>query len=70
MSFAVSGAETDAAVDADAIVSLATTSTEQTTTRMAWYVAGTTGSHTFTAKYKASNNTSTFRERRIVVKKF
>jgi hypothetical protein len=69
MSFAVSGAETDAASDDDAIISLASTNTEQTSSRPTVYTAGTAGAHTFQAKYKITNpGTGTFRERRLIVK--
>jgi hypothetical protein len=71
MSFAVSGAESASANDNDAVLSLASSNSEQTGSRVTWYVAGVTGTHTFTAKYKITNpGTGTFRERRIVVKKF
>ncbi|HJT99698.1 MAG TPA: hypothetical protein VJ966_00665 [Actinomycetes bacterium] len=70
-SFAVSGASTQAALDADAIESDLTTTAGAVITRATWYVATGTGSHTFTMKFKVvSSGTGTFLNRRIIVKKF
>jgi hypothetical protein len=71
MSFAVSGASTQSALDANSILSDATTTAGWTLSLPTWYVATGTGSHTFTCKYKAVvSGTATFLERRIIVKKF
>src|SRR5215207_2935397 len=69
MSFAVSGAETDAADDEDAARMLK--EGESIVSRQTVYTAGTAGSHTFTAQYRCSTATTvTFRSRRIIVKPF
>jgi hypothetical protein len=66
MSFAVSGAETDAANDDDAARMLK--EGESIVTRPSIYVAGTAGSHTFTSQYRCSSATTvTFRDRRLIV---
>jgi hypothetical protein len=65
MSYAVSGAETDAAQDLDSVASSNTD--DSTLTRTTIYVPGTAGSHTFTAKYRVNGGTGTFTQRRIVV---
>jgi len=68
MSFAVSGATTVAASDATAILyntSVANTAAQMSAT---YLVTGlTSGSNTFTAKYRASANTCTFVNRNIIV---
>ena len=71
MGFAVSGAETDAATDADAALKL-TAEGDGQMTKITVYTAGTAGSHTFTAKYRSTDAgaTATFRDRRIIVKPF
>lgn len=69
-SFAVSGAETQAASDSDAAGSLVTQYGGTTSSIVAWYVAGVTGSHTFTMKYKVTDGTGYFRDRKLIVKKF
>jgi len=69
MSFAVSGVESLAASDNNAANSRSTdrVGVQKTT----WYTAGTTGSHTFTAKYKAeASGSASFSFRRISVKRF
>lgn len=69
MSFAVSGASSLAATDPNAASTQSATDTMAS--RVSVYVAGATGSHTFTAKYKQVNTgTAQFTSRRIVVKKF
>jgi hypothetical protein len=69
MAFAVSGAEIDAAQDADAAW---TNNVERVgVSKVTWYVAGSTGSHTFTAKYKrGASGTAAFANRRLIIKKF
>lgn len=73
-SFAVSGATTLSASDSNGLEALApcTGGPQSTTsTRVTWFTAAATGSHTFTMKYKVANGgTSTFADRRIIVKKF
>ena len=71
MSFAVSGASTLAAADANAFGSQQA-ATNNDARGMYWtvYTATNSGSHTFTAKYKTGSATATFLERRIVVKPF
>lgn len=74
MSFAVSGAGTQAASDTHAATLLSTSVAglgmvlEKTTV----YTATATGSYTFTCKYKSSSGSATyeFRRRRIIVKPF
>jgi hypothetical protein len=69
MSFAVSGASTQAAADSSAAESQ--TTTQITVSRVAWFVAAAAGTHVFTAKYKVtSGDTGTYTNRRIVVKPF
>jgi hypothetical protein len=67
-SFAVSGASTLAATDANGVESHAITtpgSQQVATTRVTWFVASATGSHTFTMKYRAGTaGTSNFIDRR------
>lgn len=66
MSFAVSGAETDAAQDEDACTMLK--EGDAIVERTTIYTAGTAGSHTFTAQYRCSSATTvTFRNRRLIV---
>jgi hypothetical protein len=66
MSFAVSGAETDAAQDQDAAAISNTDDVKVSCSTI--YVPGTAGSHTFTAKYRiAAGGTATFGSRRIIV---
>lgn len=69
MSFAVSGAETNAATDADALEALETA--ERTLTAHAVYTPVVTGLHTFTAKYKTTNglDTASYTRRRIIVER-
>jgi hypothetical protein len=69
LSFAVSGIESLTANDANAAEM--TDSGSKTATRITWYVAGTTGSHTFTMKYEQiGSGQGVFQDRRIIVKKF
>ena len=69
MAFTVSGASTKAAIDADAAW---TNNIERVgITKVTWYVATSTGSHTFQAKYKrGASGTAAFANRRIIVKRF
>lgn len=74
MSFAVSGVESQAASDANSAYCYVTKAVTNGYTMLTWmvpYVAGVTGAHTFTAKYRGNaGNTAYFQHRRIVVKKF
>jgi hypothetical protein len=75
MSFAVSGASTLAAADANAAdgrMAKTAVSADIQATRGTVYTAINAGSHTFTAKYKCSDNVSTmhFINRRIIIKPF
>jgi hypothetical protein len=73
MSFAVSGASSLAAADANAAHSFSIkvgTNTAQTPFRATVYTATSTGSHTFTAKYKTTAATPNWKDRRIIVKSF
>jgi hypothetical protein len=66
MSFAVSGVESVAAADTSAAEN--TSSSSLTVARTTLYTAGSTGAHTFTAKYKVINTTTgTFLNRRLIV---
>lgn len=66
MAFAVSGAEVDAASDADSGYTQNVDS--HTVSRQSLYVAGSGGAHTFTAKYRTGSGlTGTFADRRITV---
>jgi hypothetical protein len=70
-SFAVSGASTLSALDANSMLSDATTTAGWTCAMGTIFTATGTGSHTFTMKYKAVvSGTATFLERRIIVKKW
>lgn len=67
MSWAVSGADTAAAADANAVESQSAQASPGQKTGL--YVAATAGSHTFTAQYKSASgtDTATFVNRRILV---
>lgn len=70
MSFAVSGASTLAAADANA-AEITGICGAGTTTRVSLFTAQATGSTVFTAKYRVINTgTSTWWDRRITTKKF
>ena len=69
MSFAVSGASTLAAADANAALATQIVGSQQAAFRVTLFTATSTGSHTFTAKYRGGT-TSHFARRRIIVKKF
>ncbi len=65
MSFAVSGASTVSAADADSCETLSPNSLQQS--RMSLYTATATGTHTFTAKYKVvGSTTGEYFNRRII----
>lgn len=71
ISYAVSGASTQAANDNDSAETADTTTGGSTITRAAVFVAGATGSHTLTMKYQVQGGgTGTFYNRRIIVRKF
>jgi hypothetical protein len=72
ISYAVSGASTQAANDGRAArVRFAATIMGLQAVYVDSFVAGATGSHTFTMKYKAATGITTgFENRKIVVKKF
>jgi hypothetical protein len=67
MGYAVSGATTTAAADANSLQVLV--ATVGTSTQLSWMdiATVTAGSNTFTAKYKVSGDTGTFTNRRIAV---
>lgn len=71
-SFAVSGASTLTAIDANAApVTHTTNLVYMTAGRTTLYTASATGSHTFTSKYRTSTGANgTFQYRRIIVWKF
>ena len=70
-SFAVTGATSLSANDANSIETQVLGVGGTTCTRVSWFVAGATGSHTFTMKYQVqAGGTGTYYNRRIVVKKF
>ena len=70
ISYAVSGASTQAASDNDSAETADTTTGGSTITRACTFTAGATGSHTFTMKYQVqAGGTGTFYNRRIIVKK-
>jgi hypothetical protein len=68
MSYAVSGADTQAPVDADGFQN--DDSVTATLDRWSLYTPATAGAHTFTAKYKTVvSGTSAFASRRIIVRR-
>jgi hypothetical protein len=67
MGFAVSGADTVAAIDADATFG-SSLNERNTSTKVCSYTPATTGNHTITAKYKSSGGaTANFSNRRLIV---
>ena len=71
MSFAVSGATTLSANDVNGCECPITDLAGPVVTRATVFIAGATGSHTFTAKYQVtSGGTATYFNRRIIVKRF
>lgn len=66
MGFAISGADTVAAADADAVI---TSNVDNSTcSRVCGYTPATTGNHTITAKYSSSGGaTATFSQRRLSI---
>ena len=68
MGFAVSGATTVAAADAQAILYTSSAGNANAQMSATYLVNGlVAGSNTFTAKYRASNNTCTFLNRNMIV---
>lgn len=74
MSFAVSGATTQASSDTNSIelISNGTVAIGVTLTRATVFTATASGSHTFTCQYKSSSGAASysFRNRRIIIKPF
>ena len=68
MAFAISGATTVIAADAQSIAAQSSTANAVYTVSGVYRVTGlTAGSNTFTAKYRATGNTSTFANRNLMV---
>ncbi|HTE69699.1 MAG TPA: hypothetical protein VK942_13230, partial [Actinomycetes bacterium] len=71
MSFAVTGATSLSAIDANACECADLSTGGIIVTRATVFIAGATGSHTFTCKYQVqSGGTGTYLLRRIIVKRF
>jgi hypothetical protein len=71
MSFAVSGATTLSAADANGALTHAEVNYRGSSSRWTVFTATAAGSHTFTAKYKCdSAGSAVFSNRRLIVKKF
>ena len=71
MSFAVTGATSLSAADSNACETADTSTGGIIVTRATVFIAGATGSHTFTCKYQVqSGGTGTYLNRRIIVKRF